>query len=313
MNTEPQIANWREIGKSLSNWGRWGNDDQRGTTNLITEDHVRMAAGLVKRGAVFDLGLAFDENGPQIGNGRTNPIRLMSALRKADASRSETSVLRFNDDYIIMPLQAATQWDALAHVYYDELMYNETPADFVSSEGAKRLGIETQAPGIVGRGVLLDVAAHCGVEWLASGEVIQPALLDEVAEAQNVQVSEGDILLVRTGWRRMYLTNKDRKEFLATEPGLGIECCSWLKERGVAAVASDNWALEAIPGQLTGEGMVVHMILIRDMGMTLGEMFDFETLSADCANDGVYEFFFSSPVLKFTGGVGSPISPVAIK
>ena len=100
---------------------------------------------------------------------------------------------------------------------------------------------------------------------------------------------------------------------MAGEPGLGLACCEWLHSHEVAAVASDNWAIEVLPGEIEGELLPVHMVLIRDMGMTLGEILDFDELAADCESDGVWEFFFTSPPIKFTNAVGSPINPLAIK
>jgi kynurenine formamidase len=94
---------------------------------------------------------------------------------------------------------------------------------------------------------------------------------------------------------------------------LGQACCAWLRERDVAAVCSDNWAIEVLPGETPDCVFNVHMVLIRDMGMSLGEILDFEELAADCADDGVWEFFFCAPPIKFTRGVGSPINPLAIK
>jgi kynurenine formamidase len=100
---------------------------------------------------------------------------------------------------------------------------------------------------------------------------------------------------------------------MAGEPGLGQDCCEWLHARDVAAVCSDNWAIEVLPGEDPNAVFNVHMVLIRDMGMTLGEILDLEELAADCAADGVWEFFFCAPPLKVTKGVGSPINPLAIK
>lgn len=100
---------------------------------------------------------------------------------------------------------------------------------------------------------------------------------------------------------------------MAGEPGLGLKACRWLHENDIAAVASDNWAVEVVPGELADQPFVMHMILIRDMGLMLGEMFDFEALAEDCQADDVYECFFSSPVLRFTGAVGAPASAIAIK
>jgi kynurenine formamidase len=212
-----------------------------------------------------------------------------------------------------MPLQAASQWDGLAHVFYDDQLYNGFPASDVSPHGAKHCSIDKQAKGIAGRGVLLDIARLRGVDWMGAGEVITPDDLDAACARQGVTVGSGDILLVRTGWRRKFLVERNPLEWMSSEPGLGIDCCAWLHEREVAAVASDNWAIEVLPGELPDERMPVHMILIRDMGMTLGEILDFEELSADCEADGVSEFFFCSPPIKFTRAVGSPINPLAFK
>lgn len=301
--------NWRELGQRLSNWGRWGENDELGTRNLITADRVVESATLVRRGKVFDLGIPLDERGPQSGELRSNPRRLMSVI----GGISGPGAQRFNDDWIIMPLQAGTQWDALSHVYYDDAMYNGVASSYVDTAGAHKLGIETQAKGVVGRGVLLDVASYRDLDWLPGGYVITPEELDAVAEKQGVEVRAGDIVLVRTGWRRKFLTDRDGAGFLAEEPGIGLECLTWLKSNDVAAVASDNWAVEAVPFQLSDEVFPVHMVMIRDLGLLVGEMFDLEELAEDCKSDGVYEFQLCAPVLKFTGAVGSPLNPLALK
>jgi kynurenine formamidase len=305
------MEDFRELGKRLSNWGRWGAEDERGTLNLITPDKLVAAAALVRKGAVFDLGIPFDDQGPQPGGGRINPVHLMSQT-------GDTQVFpggfRYADDYIFMPLQGASQWDALAHVYYDDQLYNGYPASDVTVVGAFHDTIDRIAKGVAGRGVLLDIARQRGVDWLPAGEVITPDDLEAAIAAQGgVEVGSGDILLFRTGWRRFFLEQKSAQEFMAGEPGLGQACCEWLHEREVAAVCSDNWAIEVLPGEVPDVILNVHMVLIRDMGMTLGEILDFEELAADCAADGVWEFFFCAPPLKVTRGVGSPINPLAMK
>lgn len=305
------MEDFRELGKRLSNWGRWGAEDERGTLNLITPDKLVAAAALVRKGAVFDLGIPFDDQGPQPGGGRINPVHLMSQT-------GDTQVFpggfRYADDYIFMPLQGASQWDALAHVYYDDQLYNGYPASDVTVVGAFHDTIDRIAKGVAGRGVLLDIARQRGVDWLPAGEVITPDDLEAAIAAQGgVEVGSGDILLFRTGWRRMFLEQKSAQDFMAGEPGLGQACCEWLHDREVAAVCSDNWAIEVLPGEVADVILNVHMVLIRDMGMTLGEILDFEELAADCAADGVWEFFFCAPPLKVTRGVGSPINPLAIK
>lgn len=304
------MEDFRTIGQRLSNWGRWGEDDERGTVNFVTPERLVSASSLVRRGEVFDLGIPFDANGPQPGGARINPVRLMS---ETGADQVFPGAFKYADDYVFMPLQAATQWDGLAHVYYDDQIYNGFPASDVTPHGANHDSIDKQAKGIAGRGVLLDIARLRDVEWLPHGEVITPDDLDNAAQRQGVDVQSGDIVLVRTGWRRKFLSDQDATSFMAGEPGLGMACCEWLHQKEVAAVCSDNWAIEVLPGEIESEVLNVHMVLIRDMGMSLGEMLDLEELAADCAADGVYEFFFCAPPLKFTKAVGSPINPLAMK
>ena len=92
-----------------------------------------------------------------------------------------------------------------------------------------------------------------------------------------------------------------------------MACCKWIYDKEAAAVAADNWAVEVLPGEFEGQLCNLHMVLLRDMGVTLGELFDLEELAADCAGDGVYEFLFSGPALPFTNGAGSPVNPLAVK
>lgn len=308
---QTRIEDFRTLGQRLRNWGRWGDRDERGTVNLITPQRLVAAAGLVRQGKIFDLGIPLDQRGPQVGGGRINPIHLMS---ETGDEQLFPGGFRYADDYLFMPLQGASQWDALAHVYYDDQMYNGFPARDITVKGAAHCAIDGQAKGIAGRGVLLDIAALRGVEWLEAGEVITPDDLDAAAARQGgVSVGPGDILLVRTGWRRKFRQEGDARAFMAGEPGLGQACCEWLRERDVAAVCADNWAVEVLPGETPDAFLTVHMVLIRDMGLTLGEILDFEELATDCADDGVWEFFFVAPPLKVTGAVGSPVNPLAIK
>lgn len=304
------VPDMRELGNKVSNWGRWGAEDQRGATNLITPERVRAAAGLIRRGEIFDLGIPLDSDGPQPGGARINPIRLM-------AENGQEQVLpggyRWADDYVFMPLQAASQYDGLAHVQYDDRLYNGHPGDSVTVKGAGFNGIHHQARGIAGRAVLLDIARLKGVDWLPAGTAITPDDLDAACEAHGVTVEPGDILLFRTGYRRKFLTEKDPVSFMAGEPGLGLATAQWLRDRDVAVVGSDNWGIEVLPGEREGALFELHMVLIRDMGLTLAELLDLEELAEDCAADGVHEFFYAGPPLKFTRGIGTPINPLAIK
>ena len=304
------MEDFRAVGKRLSTWGKWGPEDEKGTVNFITPERLVEAAGLVRSGKIFDLGIPMDSNGPQVGGNRINPVRLMS---QTGHGQDFPGGFHYADDYVFMPLQGSSQWDALAHVYYDDHLYNGFPSSAVGDNGAERDSIDKLAKGVAGRGVLLDIARLKGVEWLDAGTVIRPSDLDEAVRSQGVEVRSGDILLFRTGWRSMFKRDGNAAAFMAGEPGIGIECCDWLAEHEVAALCSDNWAIEVLPGEDASVAMPVHMVLIRDMGMTLGEILDFDELADDCSADGIWEFFFCCPPLKFTRAVGSPINPLAIK
>lgn len=302
--------NLRQLGLQVSNWSRWGAEDQRGTVNLITSEVVRRAAGLVRKGALFDLGIPVDSDGPQAFAGRMNPLHLMS---ETGAGQQYPGGAKWADDYIVMPLQAGTQWDALAHVWYDGRLYNDFPDDTISARGAGRCAIDNLGSGIVGRGVLLDVAGWLGVDRLAGGQLITPEMLDATVLGQGVEICSGDILLIRTGWWQKFVIERDAVAWMACEPGLGVDCVRWLRSRDIAALAMDNWGIEVSPGEDLTVTSPVHCLLLRDVGMPLGEIFDLEALADDCRKDGVYEFLFSGTPLKVTEGVGSPVNPIAIK
>ncbi|TMA55881.1 MAG: cyclase family protein [Deltaproteobacteria bacterium] len=300
----------RTLARKVSNWGRWGPDDEVGTFNFITPEVVRRAAACVKRGDVFSLGLPLDSEGPQLGTyGRMNPIHLMSAVE----GRVGEGDFRYSDDIVVMPLQCATQWDSLAHVYYDGQLYNGFPATTITAAGAARNAIDRLGPGIVSRGVLLDVARLWGVDRVGPGVAIKPADLEAAERAAGVRVETGDVLLVRTGHLGVFKLDRDREGYLRRTPGLGMACVEWLHARQVAAVATDAVAVEVIPWEDPALPLPVHLLCIRDVGLTLGEMFDLDELAAACARDGVWEFLFSAPPLKVTGGVGSPLNPLAVR
>jgi kynurenine formamidase len=327
------MADFRSAAQRVSNWGRWGDDDQLGTLNFITPQKVAAAGALVRAGKVFPLGVPFGSSGPQ-GDFlyRQNPVHLMTvdggdtetfvkhALAWADNPVAQqigetfaASPLRFNDDMIIMPLQAATQWDALSHCYYDGQLYNGFASGCVSSLGAARCSIDAViSAGIVSRGVLLDVVRHRGLEVCLDAEkLVTPEELDAVAEAQGVRIESGDIVMVHTGWWSEFRRTGNRSAPVA---GLDWRCAEWLHAHEVAAVACDNVAVEDLLTMgVDGMFLPFHALCLRDMGLMLGEFWDVSRLAADCAQDGVFECQVVAPPLNVTGAVGSPVNPIAIK
>jgi kynurenine formamidase len=306
-------TNFRSLGDKLRNWGRWGHDDRIGTLNFITPERLVEAGREIRTGKLFELGIPVNAQGIQLGGVRTNPVHLMSITPLDLKGRDDG--LFVADDYIFMPLQSVTQWDGLGHVGYDGRLYNDIPADSITTMGGSTvLSIDQIAvKGVAGRGVLLDFATLRGVDMLGAGDVITPEDLNTAEKRQNVRVGPGDILLIRTGWIRNFVVDRSPTAYFNGNPGLHFSCAQWLYDRQVAAIASDNWMVEFAPPNTQHFTIPFHSIAIRDMGMTLGEIFDLEALARDCTVDGVWSFFFTAPPLKVTGGVGAAITPLAIK
>ena len=301
-----------ELGKELSNWGRWGDDDQIGTLNFITPEKLVRAAQLIRTGKIIDCGIPFDKNGPfPPGGWRLNPQHVFTLLPSDTASSKDGQMAA--DDLIIMGLQASTQWDGLAHVGYDGFFYNGVPAAAVNNfQGASKNDIAKVAPKLISRGVLLDIAALKGVDALPDSYEITEADVLAAEERQGVRVESGDIVCIRTGWYK-YFAEGDRQHYVGNTAGPGQDICRWIHDREIAALALDQANGECWPTPIPGATIPFHQVAIRDIGLTLGEMFNFNDLAADCEQDGVWEFFFSATGLKVTGAVGTPLTPVAIK
>ncbi len=305
--------------EELNNRGKTGPDDEQGDHNYISPEDIVNAARLVRKGKVFRLGLSLDENGPQRGlfGGRWNPLHQMLATgTDAIAGKHDvTPGLRYADDAINLPTQAATQWDALSHVFLGDKMWNGYPAVLVDSRGAHKNGIEKFANKMVGRGVLLDVARYKEVACLRDGYPITIADLDGTARAQGVEVRRADFVVVRTGQMEDRLEKGEWGGYAGgPAPGLAFETLDWIHTRQIAAICSDTWGIEVRPND-TGPDVFQpwHWVTIPAIGIVHGEIFYLKELAEDCAADRVYEFFFCAPPLVITRGTGSPINPQAIK
>ena len=301
----------KQLAQRLSNWGRWGDDDQRGTLNFITPEAVRRGVATVRRGETFSLAIPFNDDGPQTGAipGRINPRRTMTAVNAAFTG--DPSDFTTSDDAFEMGAQAATHWDALAHVGYEGLLYNDTPDTVVTNAGAARLGIEHYGP-IVTRGVLLDIARLLGVEYFEDAHAITDDDLATAERQAGVSVERGDVLLVRTG-QMEWLRRGDKRRFSDPSPGIGIAALEYLHDKKVAAVATDTLVFEVWPSEDPATLLPVHMIDLRDMGLVQGQLWYLDELAADCAADGVYEFLLAATPLPITHAVGAPVAPTATK
>jgi kynurenine formamidase len=314
---EMNIETVRELARRLRNWGRWGKDDELGTLNFITPEKIVAAAKTVRRGKVFSLAIPFDSQGPQTGfAGRVNPLHFMiqDGGDVASGAQDWVPALRWCDDAVTMPLQCATQWDALAHIYFDGKMYNDRGPEMVNSSGARANSIDKAKDRIVSRGVLLDIPRLRGVDWLKPGEAIYPQDLDGAAAKAGVKIASGDILLIRTGQMAQVRAERSWGNYSGgPAPGLSLTTAEWLAKNEIAGYATDTWGTEVIPNETPDVFQPLHCVAIVNMGMLVGEIFNLEELAADCAADGAYEFLFVAPPLTITGAVGSPINPQAIK
>ena len=306
--------------KRCSNWGRWGADDVHGTLNFLDDAKRRDAAALVRRGVSFSLAQSFDANGPQKGwRRRTNPVHTMLDTG-VDAERGNQGFphgLGGADDVIFMPLQASTQWDGLGHIFDHGNAWNGRRAgDVVTSEGDLVTGIQTATGRITGRGVLLDVGRTIGTDGeLPDGFAITTEHLDQAIRAQgpSAAVGRGDLLLIRTG--RLARARREGWGDYAggASPGLSFTTADWLHDTEIAGIATDTWGFEVRPNEFEIAFQPLHQVCIPHIGLFIGELWDLDALAADCAADGVYEFWLSAEPLPVTGAVGAPVAPVAVK
>ncbi len=306
--------------KRCSNWGRWGVDDVLGTLNFLAEDKRVEGAGLVRRGASFSLAQSFDMNGPQKGwRRRTNPVHTMLDTG-TDAERGVQGFphgLGGADDVIAMPLQASTQWDGLGHIFDHGLAWNGRHAgDVVTSEGDAVTGIETVAALIAGRGVLLDVGRAVGVDGeLPDGFAITAEHLEATIASQggSARVGRGDLVVVRTG-RLARARREGWGDYAGGDsPGLSFTTADWLHGSEIAGIATDTWGFEVRPNEFDVAFQPLHQVCIPNIGLFIGEMWDLDVLAADCAADGVWDFFLTAAPLPVTGAVGAPVNPIAVK
>ncbi len=301
----------RALAARVSNCGRWGDDDQRGTLNLIDPAAVRRGAGAVRQGRAFSLAVPFDADGPQTGAipGRDNPAREMTAINVAYTG--DPAGFTTSDDRVAMGVQAATHWDALAHVGYSGELYNGVPDTVITEAGASELGIESFGP-VAGRGVLLDVARLHGVDHFDDGHPISGDDLDGALAATGLTVEPGDIVLVRTGHMH-FLRIGEKDRYRTTSPGLSTRSIEWLHDHDVAGVATDTLVLECFPGEDPAVLLPVHMIHLRDMGLAQGQIWHLDDLAADCAADGQWDVLLSATPIPLTGSTGGIVAPTAVK
>jgi kynurenine formamidase len=279
-----------------------------GTLALLNEGTARAGAASVSSGRSFGLSLPLDTLDPPLFGRKAVGHSVFEASRNT----YEDTVDSYNP-------QSASQWDGLGHIRARELGFYGGITD--DDEARTELGIHHWATrGIVGRGVLLDVAryfADTGQVWDPfSGDTIGVDVLEETAAAQNLILGTGDILCVRIGWTAEYKRRKAEGEEMSSAgdrfSGLSAaeSMARFLWNTGFAAVCSDNPAIESAPGRR--EDGSLHRRLIPSLGFALSELLDLDELASACAQERRWSFLFTAAPLPVVGAVSSPANAVAV-
>jgi kynurenine formamidase len=287
------------------NWRRWGDEDERGALNLLDAAAVQRGLAAARRGEVVPLGLPVQARRVPVMPPRPPVLHTMlvdGADFEAGARRGPNG-LQFADDHISMACHSGTHLDALSHIARNGVMYNGVPASEVrSATGARRLGID-KVGGIVCRGVLLDVLQESA--GLEAGRAIRVSDLQPALNHADTELQPGDAVLIRTGWLARF--DENDRTWYEGEPGIDVDAAYWLADQGVVLVGADNFAVEVVPAP-SGEPMPVHLAMLQERGVYLLELVDLEPLVRAAAST----FTLMLAPLRITGGVASPVNPLAI-
>ena len=285
----------------------WGPADRRGGLNYITPEQVLAAAGEVRLGRTVSLSAPIESRvAPD------NPHPAVHDMTSPAGDQADPDGLSFATDRLTMNIHgnADSHIDALCHVMNQARLYNDVPADTVSATGASELSIETAKDGIVGRGVLLDIPRLRGVPWLEPGDRVTAGDLIGAADAQQVRIGQGDLLLVRVGHRQ-------RQAMLGTwdsaraRAGLHPAALEYVAERRVALLGSDS-NNDAFPSAAEGVDFPVHVLAVNAMGLHLLDWLQLDDLAGLCEEAGRWSFCCVVAPLRLVRGTGSPVNPIAI-
>jgi kynurenine formamidase len=292
-----------------NNWGRWGEDDERGALNLLTPEMLKRAAAAVTTGVAYPLGIPIQAEGVPIFNYRGTPMRLTLEDGTDEGSYEEYGCkpgTGAHEDVLVFASHTTSHMDALIHVYEAHQHYNGVPHNAMRAmAGATKLGIE-KCGGFAARGVLLDLVRHFDAgPWVEPGRNVTGSELAAAADAQGVDIGAGDVVLLRFGYLDMWWAKNGDVPF--EQPGIGVDAAEWLAARDVVAVGADNSAVECVPFD-DNDFLNVHKVLLVRHGIYLLEFLD---LSAP-ARDECWEGLLTVGPLKVTGATGSPINPIFV-
>lgn len=290
--------------KELSNWGRWGAEDQLGAYNLVTPAKRRQGYAEVKEGV--SVSLSHDYLQERSADTSSPFVQRMGPT--GAANRGQFVVDGYN--WPAYHGYSHTHLDALCHMSADGKMYNGFSTDQVDQTGAHKLAIGNLKEGIASRGVLIDIARLRGVSWLEPETPIYPEDLDAWEKMAHVKISKGDIVFIRTGrWARR--AEKGPWQVDGHTAGLHASCARWLKGRDIAMLGSDGVS-DVMPSLVAGVVEPIHQLMLVAMGVNLFDNCDLEALAAACARRKRWTFLITANPLAVTTGTGSPVNPVAV-
>ena len=307
---ETQVLDWME---SLSNWGRWGEDDQLGCLNLITQKKRIQAAALVQDGIPVSCARPISTDMNADVTFQVQRFMVDSGEGRMEDSPERQYARRGAAEFIGMVFhgQSITHIDAMSHYSWKGNLYNGKPANLITSrQGAQTHSIEAAYSGIITKGILLDLPKLRGVEYLDPNEPVMPLDLLQAEKAQGGKIEEGDILLVRTGNYKMRLANPPAQ---SGEPmtACQVACTPLFKERGIAMLGTDT-SNDFRPSHYSTVGSPLHTMCLVTMGLWLIDNANLEELSEACARRNRYEFMLTLAPLRLRNVTGSPVSPIAL-
>ncbi|MBP2329017.1 kynurenine formamidase [Kibdelosporangium banguiense] len=318
--TETSVPSLEDLLRDApTNWGKWGPDDEVGSLNYLGAEQVIAAAGLIRSGKVFTIQrLIGDPKGDPVWPGRTPAVRTQvmdEATWDGDGGPQFPGGLHYADDKIDAFLQGSTQYDALGHVWYGGKLWNGYDAR-TTIGGMDRASVEPIAQrGVVGRGVLLDMARFRGKKTLDAAETYTHEDLLACADSQGVRLRPRDIILIRTNYLQLFYELGEKFYEGFCEPGLvySPELVQWFADMEIPNLVTDTIANEVTTDPGNGVVLPLHSALMRNLGVAFTEIADLEALAADCAQDHVYEFFYAAAPIKIAKGSGAPVNPIVVK
>ena len=285
---------------------KWGADDEIGSANLVSPERVKMAAELIKQGKTRPLGVVIGPDTPAYP-----PRGLSLQVVQPGHTGGHPIDLGYpaiaNDDLAQIWFGIGSQLDGLGHFGVGQSFYNCNDwKDFAPITGLTKLGTHNVPP-LVGRAVIVDMAAHGGVEFLEGGHAISLADFQEAVEQQGVEIREGDIVMIHTGWTEAKFESAP-EEWGSVEPGILPEVAEFLAEQNVMAVGADTWGLDVVPAPEGGKLFYAHAVLLMQNGIYI-----LETMNVGpVLDDGVNEFMFVLGQARIRGAVQMIINPVAL-